>query len=280
MMTKADHERAVEEGTEIVEEVNAIVDEVNGHKPFVVVGDVNSSGVNYKSFWFKTQCRPCGELFELCPAKKNLWSNLENHLQGLKHGRILLQSSVSSRSSSTALSTGRLGRPTKSSSLTSNQQQLHGYFKRTCSDGGDGEFNLPLLLVFSLLCWGYWGIECKYAAKSYYVKGLLQDPNLGASWIPKPSTVGEVDYNSASIIVEDNFRHKECMRVLTLGTPFPELTCSLCAQIPQEKDFRNRIYAMLDEVLICTPMYLFPCYPNCLCLLRVVSLNVPCLVGE
>jgi hypothetical protein len=50
MMTKADHERAVEEGTEIVEEVNAIADEVNGHKPFVVVGDVNSSSVNYRSF--------------------------------------------------------------------------------------------------------------------------------------------------------------------------------------------------------------------------------------
>jgi hypothetical protein len=51
MMTKADHVRAVEE-------VNAIVDEVNGHKPFVLVGDVNSSGVNYISFWFKAQCRP------------------------------------------------------------------------------------------------------------------------------------------------------------------------------------------------------------------------------
>jgi hypothetical protein len=50
MMTNSDHERAIEEGTEIVEEVNAIADEVNGHKPFVVVGDVNSSGVNYRSF--------------------------------------------------------------------------------------------------------------------------------------------------------------------------------------------------------------------------------------
>ena len=155
MMTKADHERAVEEGTEIVEEVNAITDEVNGHKPFVVVGDVNSSGVNYRSFWFKAQCQPCRELFELCPTKKNLQSNLENHLQGLKHRQILLQSNVSSRSSSTALSTGHPERPTKSSSLTSNQQQLHGYFKQTRTDGGDGEFNLPLLPVFSLLCWGY-----------------------------------------------------------------------------------------------------------------------------
>jgi hypothetical protein len=124
MMTKADHERVVEEGTKIVEEVNAIADEVNGHKLFVVVGDVNSSGINYRSFWFKAQCQPCGELFELCPAKKNLRSNLENHLQGLKHGQILLQSSVSSRSSSTTLSTGRPGRPIKSSSLSSNQQQL------------------------------------------------------------------------------------------------------------------------------------------------------------
>jgi hypothetical protein len=50
MMTKVDYERAVEEGTEIVEEINTIADEMNGHKPFIVVGDVNSSGVNYRSF--------------------------------------------------------------------------------------------------------------------------------------------------------------------------------------------------------------------------------------
>ena len=122
MMTKVDNERAIEEGTEIVEEVNAIADELNGHKPFVVVGDVNSSSINYRSLWFKVQCQPCRELFELYPAKKNLQSNLENHLQGLKHRRILLQSSVSSRSSSIALSIGCPRKPTKSSSLTSNQQ--------------------------------------------------------------------------------------------------------------------------------------------------------------
>jgi hypothetical protein len=83
--------------------------------------------------------------------------------------------------------------------------------------------------MFSLLWWGYWGIECKYAAKSYYVKGLLQDPSPGASWIPKPYAVGEVDYNGASIIVEGTFRHKECTRVSTSETPFPELTCLLWA---------------------------------------------------
>ena len=49
-MMKAYHERVVEEGTKLVEEVNAIADEVNGHKPFVVVMDVNSSSINYKSF--------------------------------------------------------------------------------------------------------------------------------------------------------------------------------------------------------------------------------------
>jgi hypothetical protein len=60
------------------------------------------------------------------------------------------------------------------------------------------------------------------------VKGLLQDPSPGASWILEPYVVGEVDYNGASVIVEGTFRHKKCTRVSTSGTPFPELTCSLC----------------------------------------------------
>jgi hypothetical protein len=68
-MTKVDYERAVEEGTEIVDEVNAIADEVNGYKPFVVVGDINSSGVNYSSFWFKAQCQPCGNCSNCVPCK-------------------------------------------------------------------------------------------------------------------------------------------------------------------------------------------------------------------
>ncbi len=37
------------------------------------------------------------------------------------------------------------------------------------------------------------------------------------------------------------FRHRECVRFSSSGEPFQNLTCSVCARIPQEKDFRMRV---------------------------------------
>jgi hypothetical protein len=55
--------------------------------PFVLVDD--SKIEQLKLFWYKTHYKICRDLFQLCPPKKNLQDNLDNHLQGLKHCKIM-----------------------------------------------------------------------------------------------------------------------------------------------------------------------------------------------
>ena len=74
---------------------------------FVVVGDTKSEIM--KSFWYKVRCTVCGDMFVLCPSKKNLRTNLENHIHGIKHTKALEEAAA--KSTSSALSTGRRGRP-------------------------------------------------------------------------------------------------------------------------------------------------------------------------
>jgi hypothetical protein len=114
ILSNGEHERLVREGTNIMEEVNDTADGVDGKKPFYVVGDPTSDGFKYRSYWFKIRCQFCGDFFQLYPPKKNLHANLTNHLQGLKHARVISDSISSSKSASSALYTGRRGRPAKS----------------------------------------------------------------------------------------------------------------------------------------------------------------------
>jgi hypothetical protein len=51
--------------------------------PFVAIGD--PEGDSIKSFWHKVCCKVCGDLFQLCPSKKNLAANLTSHVMGIKH---------------------------------------------------------------------------------------------------------------------------------------------------------------------------------------------------
>ena len=80
---------------------------------FVLVGD--HAVEELKSFWYKVWCKLCGDLFQLCPPNKNLLSNLDGHLQGLKHCKIVEDAASGGKFTATALSTGRRGRPTASS---------------------------------------------------------------------------------------------------------------------------------------------------------------------
>ena len=54
-------------------------------KTFVVIGDVESLEVCSK--WFRIKCLYCGEYFQLCLLKKNLESNLQNHVNELKYSK-------------------------------------------------------------------------------------------------------------------------------------------------------------------------------------------------
>jgi Pyruvate/2-oxoacid:ferredoxin oxidoreductase delta subunit len=72
VLTAADHRALVEEGLSILHSVN---DTVNSDgEAFVLVGDADAETM--KPFWYKVRCTVCGDLFLLCPAKKNLRGNL------------------------------------------------------------------------------------------------------------------------------------------------------------------------------------------------------------
>ena len=71
--------------------------------PIVLVG--NPAAKELKSFWYKVWCKLCGDLFQFYPPKKNLWSNLDGHLQGSKHCKIVKDAAGDGKSTATALST-------------------------------------------------------------------------------------------------------------------------------------------------------------------------------
>jgi hypothetical protein len=85
VLTLANHKRLVLEGIEILDALNEDIGEEK--KTFDVIGDLNSEEV--RSFWFRVKCNFCGDYFMLCPPKKNLEVNLRNHVNGLKHSKIL-----------------------------------------------------------------------------------------------------------------------------------------------------------------------------------------------
>lgn len=117
ILTAADHKRLVEDGLRVLEEVNNSVD--GGLGPFVVIGDEDATRL--KSFWYKVRCKVDGEIFQLCPARKNLKANLENHIHGLKHSKAVQELSAGERTSSNAIYSGRRGRPTSSTRTIGNQ---------------------------------------------------------------------------------------------------------------------------------------------------------------
>jgi hypothetical protein len=91
------------------------------------------------------------------------------------------------------------------------------------------------------MCWGYWGKQCAYANKSYAMQGLLQDPKPGVNWVQESYVVANVGCEGSVKIVRGTFRHITYVRLSTFGLLFPNLTCSSCSKIPQEKDFRMQV---------------------------------------
>jgi hypothetical protein len=81
ILAAEDHKWAVEDGLAILDMVNRDICAKGGL--FVAIGD--HEGDSIKSFWHKVRCKVCGDLFQLCPPKKNLAANLTNHVMGIKH---------------------------------------------------------------------------------------------------------------------------------------------------------------------------------------------------
>lgn len=233
VMIRADHEKLADEGIHIVDLINDSVDQ--DHKPFVIIGDRSSP--HMRCFWLKVKCKFCGDFFQLCPPRRNLEANLTNHIMGPKHASAV-EAAQNTRGRSAVLRTGKKGRPATSSVCLENQGSLHSWFTSQGSNSQSGQIHRPL----SLLCWGYWRSVCSYAGKMYLVQRLLLDLHPGGSWIAEPETKGRVDLGAGETkIIEGCFRHKGCRRVSMSGAPFDDLTCTRCARIPQEVDFRHRV---------------------------------------
>lgn len=187
--TAADHKKLVEESLSILKAVNDEVSELD--PPFVVVGDVGVTEL--KSFWYKVRCKIDGELLLLCPPKKNLRVNLENHLHGFTHTKCLeAKCSMNKTSSPSATLSGKRGRPsTRSKATVGNQPDLHGWF-RTPSLQSLGSINNDQAgksdSILSMLCWGYWKRTTQYGGKYYKVDGMLGDPKPGSCWTAEPTT--------------------------------------------------------------------------------------------
>lgn len=86
------HERRyrplVLEGVEILNSVNYDLDLTR--KTFEPIGG-DPKCTDLKSFWWKTKCVYCSDVFNLCPPKNNLEANLKNHAQGTMHAKKVVE---------------------------------------------------------------------------------------------------------------------------------------------------------------------------------------------
>jgi hypothetical protein len=240
ILTAEDHKRVVEDGMAILDMVNRDICVEGG--PFGAIGD--PEGDSIKSFWHKVRCKVCGDLFQLCPPKKNLAANLTNHVMGIKHVTKVEEAAHPGHLFGLAISTGHRGRPTTSSRNTLvNQNDLHNWFRIAirfeggCTETGGGASG-NFFSILSFLCWGNWRLTCIYSNKSYDITGLLMDPMPCFNWVPEPHTKGTFMYNDKLHVVSGCFRHKVYKRFSSSGEPFTDFICSEYCNILQESDFR------------------------------------------
>ena len=236
------HQKLIDEGLSIMEEVNDIVGDAR--RPFSVLGSFRDSSP--KSFWMKVQCFYCRDLLSLCPPKKNLESNLRHHLASAKHVQALQNSNTTSNLRP-AILTGQKGQPFASSgvSVYSNQPDLGrwwslGRVPTKAEEGGESSTSGRNAFL-GLLCWGYRGPTCTYADVSYSVIDVLHDSHVGRVWYPEPHVTTNVIRNGQAFKIEGTFRHTSCTKVVVLGDGFINLSCSMCSGIPLEADFRKWI---------------------------------------
>ena len=128
LITK-DHCHLVLEDVEILNSVNNSLDPTR--KIFELIGR-DPQCIDLKSFWWKTKCVLCNDVYNLCLPKKNLEANLRNHVEEIKDVEKLLEF-VNVKKTSILLD--KRGRPSKSvadsSRSQSSRKQLHAFFSHT-----------------------------------------------------------------------------------------------------------------------------------------------------
>lgn len=90
-----DHRRLVQEGIQILNDIN---EDLNPERETfeLLGGDPLTSQL--KSFWWKTKCITCNDMYTLYPPKKNLEANLRNYIGGSRHIQKVLESTAAAKS--------------------------------------------------------------------------------------------------------------------------------------------------------------------------------------
>jgi hypothetical protein len=143
----------------------------------------------------------------MCLQKGNVRANLENRVHGLVHTKCCedLVAAASSSKTSSALNSGKQGRPiSRSRSTTGNQRDLHSWFSslsnadsRTVGKSPLGMHSNP---IFSSLCWGFRKKIIEYAEKSYRVNSLHNDSKPGLLWMAEPNTTPKFAFQGENVL--------------------------------------------------------------------------------
>ena len=104
-------------------------------------------------------------------------------------------------------------------------------------------------VLASLYCYGFRGPSIQYVGNSYLVNALLDDLHSGVQWYTERHLTASVHVRRSIVEVKGAFRHKLCDRLSGSIEPFPNLTCSKCALIPLQNDFRMQVRRESSAVL-------------------------------
>jgi hypothetical protein len=194
---------------------------------------------------------------DLCPKKHTLEHNLRTHLVSVTHVE-----AVETKEAVAVLvtRTGKRGKPKKvdGRDLHPSQKLIHKFYKddgsrAETSSGKGGLENLDFGLT--LLCWGLW-VDTEFErvlwkGLSYDIRGILDDQKGGNVWEIEATTSANVYNPDRDRIVNIGgcYRHKECSRLSVNGGGFADLTCSKCAEIASQDDFRGRVHREADSIV-------------------------------
>ena len=92
-----------------------------------------------------------------------------------------------------------------------------------------------------LMCWDFQGPLVQYAGRDFDVTALLFDVKPGQCWYLKPWLQEVLVVDGQSVQIEGTFRHCSCLRVSLNNEPWDAFTCSMCASIPYQIDFKFRV---------------------------------------
>jgi hypothetical protein len=243
ILTPADHWQLVKDGVAVLDAFNATFPK--DKEPFRLVGDVDA--LELRCFWYKVRCMFCYDFFQLCPPKKDLETNLRNHVEGTKHVGCVHREEEKKSKSEHPMTMGRKGYPaTSNKTVSGNQSSLHGWVGGRREDGlppeslaeGTRDSNMRLLY------WGYWKSSCPLNSRAgglYDICSLRLDTFVGGNWSHEPNVSASFIVNNVTHIIQGTFRHSKYLRLSTVSSGFPNFTCLFCEKIPQEYDFRMRV---------------------------------------